>query len=209
MTESNWRPPGHSLFKEPALYGFLSSGNENMFNHYVVWPLMDVSINAIKPKMKLMLVEYILKAFDDEYKADGCILDQFGNEVCLLETSSTFLFKESGKLGYDHVKGTFDALTLFNVIFKKYNNATLEAAQNLTVAFIHARDDSLHLWSLELFSKKNAWRKAIIKLMGEDVQSNLSEMVNTKIEKPVKGAGYGILLPKEKDEDELSIRFIL
>lgn len=129
----------HSLFKEPALYGFLSSGNENMFNHYVVWPLMDVSINAIKPKMKLMLAEYILKAFDDEYKADGCILDQFGNEVCLLETSSTFLFKESGKLGYDHVKGTFDALTLFNAIFKKYNNTTLETAQNLTVAFIHAR----------------------------------------------------------------------
>ncbi|CAO3699127.1 unnamed protein product [Rhizopus stolonifer] len=158
MTESNWRETKkhlsnievsmtpestfaedwffncHSLFKEPALYDFLSSGNENTFNHYVVWPLMDVSINAIKPKMKLMLTEYILKAFVDEYKADGCILDQFGNEVCLLETSSTFLSKERGKLGYDHVKGTFGALTLFNAIFKKYNSATLETALNLTVA---------------------------------------------------------------------------
>lgn len=47
------------------------------------------------------------------------------------------------------------------------------------------------------------------KLMGEDVQSNLSEMVNTEIKKPTKSAGYGILLPEEKDEDELSIRFIL
>ena len=54
-------------------------------------------------------------------------------------TSSTSLFKESGKLGYNHVKGTFSALVLFNAIFKKYNNATLETALSLTVAFIHAR----------------------------------------------------------------------
>lgn len=100
---------------------------------------MDVSINAIKPKMKLILAEYILRAFVDEYKADRCILDQFEKLACLLETLSTFLFKESGKLGYDHVKGTFGALTLFNAIFKKYNNATLETALNLIVAFIHAR----------------------------------------------------------------------
>ncbi len=50
---------------------------------------------------------------------------------------------------------------------------------------------------------------AIRKLMGEDVQSNLSEMINTKIEKSVKDAGYGILLPEEKEKEELSIRFIL
>ncbi|KAL4215034.1 hypothetical protein AB4K20DRAFT_1883468 [Rhizopus microsporus] len=47
----------------------------------------------------------------------------------------------------------------------------------------------------------------IRKLMGEDVQSNLSEMVYTEIEKLLKGAGHGILLPEEKHE--LSIRFIL
>ncbi|EIE80195.1 hypothetical protein RO3G_04900 [Rhizopus delemar RA 99-880] len=171
MTESNWRETkkhlgnieplfdfSHNLFKEAALYDFLSSGNENTFNHHVGWPLMDVSINAIKPKMKLMLAEYILKAFVDEYKADECILDQFGNEVCLLGTSSTFLFKESGKLGYDHVKGTFGALTLFNAIFKKYNNATLENALNPTVAFIHARESKYQQGTKNILALSNsAW----------------------------------------------------
>ncbi len=93
---------------------------------------MDVSINNIKPKTKLMVAQYTLKA-------DGCIIDQFGNQVCLLETSSNFLYRESSKLGCDHAKDTFGALNLFNAIFKKYNNATLETTQNLTVAFIHAR----------------------------------------------------------------------
>lgn len=57
--------------------------------------------------------------------------------------------------------------------------------------------------------KKKEEHDNSVKLMVEDVQSNLSEMVNTEIEKSLKGAGYGILLPEEKDKDELSIRFIL
>ncbi|KAI9262524.1 hypothetical protein EDC94DRAFT_584521 [Helicostylum pulchrum] len=57
----------HKLFKIPALYNFLSSGNENTFNHYVIWPLMDVYIDNIKPNMKLMLAEYDLRTLFDEY----------------------------------------------------------------------------------------------------------------------------------------------
>jgi hypothetical protein len=61
----------HGLIKEQYLYDFLSSGNENTFNHYVVWPIKDISINDSQPKMKFMPAEYILKAFTEEYKADG------------------------------------------------------------------------------------------------------------------------------------------
>ncbi|KAG1168120.1 hypothetical protein G6F70_009261 [Rhizopus microsporus] len=36
---------------------------------------------------------------------------------------------------------------------------------------------------------------------------SLVEMVNIEIQKPVKGEGYGILLPEEKDENDCSVRF--
>lgn len=45
-------------------------------------------------------------------------------------------------------------------------------------------------------------------MMGQDVDSNLALMVDIDIQKPSKGAGYGILLPDEKDEDETAVQYI-
>ncbi|OBZ81658.1 hypothetical protein A0J61_10293 [Choanephora cucurbitarum] len=256
MFAEDWFSYCHTMFKKPSLYGFLSSCNETAFNHHVIWPLMDISIDTAKPDLKLMFAEYLLKCSADEYKADGCIIDEFENEICLLETSSSFQYKESGKLGYDHVKGAFGTLTLFNAIFKKYHHAPIDTAINLTITFVHARGDSLHLWNLELCSKKVYALKKVYKtkvptsqadttnvlalgnfswclkeclekscktiekmkeehesfevrvLMGEPAQSSLLEMVDTDIKKPVKGAGYGILLPEEKGDDEVAVSFI-
>ncbi|KAG1442993.1 hypothetical protein G6F56_010840 [Rhizopus delemar] len=36
---------------------------------------------------------------------------------------------------------------------------------------------------------------------------SLVEMVSTEIQKPVKGEGYGILLPEEKDESDCNVQF--
>ncbi|KAI8370260.1 hypothetical protein BD560DRAFT_489820 [Blakeslea trispora] len=246
----------HELFKRDSLYDFLSAGNEAVFDYAVVWPLMDVATNSIKPKVKLMLGEYTLKASNEEYKADACLIDMYDNEICLLETSSNFLHKESGKLGYDHVKGTFGTLTLFNALYKKYHRASQDTAMGLTIPFVHARDDSVHLWSLELCSKKIYALKKVYKakvptnqqdvanilalgnlawclrgcieatcrtinkmkqehdsfevrrLMGQKVESSLYDMVNTDLKKPIKGTGYGILLPEEASDNEISIQYI-
>ncbi|KAI8365577.1 hypothetical protein BD560DRAFT_401908 [Blakeslea trispora] len=37
-------------------------------------------------------------------------------------------------------------------------------------------------------------------------QSSLSNLVDNDIQKPCKGAGYGILLPKEKNADEIDLK---
>lgn len=36
---------------------------------------------------------------------------------------------------------------------------------------------------------------------------SLVEMVSIEIQKPVKGEGYGILLPEEKDESDCNVQF--
>lgn len=47
------------------------------------------------------------------------------------------------------------------------------------------------------------------RMLGGSSRSRLSlvEMVSTEIQKPVKGEGYGILLPEEKDESDCNVHF--
>lgn len=44
-------------------------------------------------------------------------------------------------------------------------------------------------------------------LGGDDSRFSLLKLVNVEIQKPVKGEGYGILLPNEKNEDDCIVRF--
>lgn len=46
------------------------------------------------------------------------------------------------------------------------------------------------------------------KMMCQDIDGNLALMVDIDIQKPLKGVGYGILLPDEKDEDETGVQYI-
>lgn len=41
-----------------------------------------------------------------------------------------------------------------------------------------------------------------------DACKSLSKMVNNEIQRPVQGAGFGTLLPKEKDDEESVVTFI-
>jgi hypothetical protein len=47
------------------------------------------------------------------------------------------------------------------------------------------------------------------RMLGGCSSSRLSlvEMVNSEIQEPVKGEGYGILLPEEKDESDCNVQF--
>jgi hypothetical protein len=55
--------------------------------------------------------------------------------------------------------------------------------------------------------KKEHEENEVARMMGEDRGHSLGELVDAGIQKPVKGAGYGILLPKEKDGDEVIIKY--
>lgn len=49
--------------------------------------------------------------------------------------------------------------------------------------------------------KSHAQNELKMVMMGEEALPSLLEYVDTDIQKPIKGAGYGILLPKEKEQE--------
>ncbi|CEI86246.1 hypothetical protein RMCBS344292_00689 [Rhizopus microsporus] len=216
------------LFKRNNLYKRLNISESN-FSRLLVWPAIEVSIESME-LLEFLPGEYLLKSSQEKYSADGCIVNEEDNEMFLLETSGKLMLNEKWKYGYDHVKCTFGALSIFNAAFKKYFFATKETAMKLQIPYLHAMEDSLHLWVLELCSNKLYISNKIklervhniLKAMKEEHDSyetqrmlegssssrlSLVEMVNIEIQKPVKGEGYGILLPEEKDENDCSVRF--
>ncbi|CEG82149.1 hypothetical protein RMATCC62417_16265 [Rhizopus microsporus] len=84
-------------------------------------------------------------------------------KICLLETSGKLFLRDNIKYGFDHVKGNFGSLTIFNNIYKKYCWASKQTAGRLKIPFVHARRDTIHLWSLELCSSKLYCSKKVFK----------------------------------------------
>lgn len=59
------------------------------------------------------------------------------NEMFVPETCGRLMLNEKWKYGYDHVKCTFGAMTIFNAAFKKYFFATKETAIRLQIPYLH------------------------------------------------------------------------
>ncbi|RCH83248.1 hypothetical protein CU098_007420, partial [Rhizopus stolonifer] len=204
--------------------------SESNFNRLLVWPAVEVSIESME-LLEFLPGEYPLKSSQEKYNADGCVIDEEDNEMFLLETSGKLMLNEKWK--YE------------------------ETAMKLQIPYLHVMEDSLHLWVLELCSKKlyisnKVFKCQIPKTMGDtkniiamgnllwylkmklervhnilktmreehdsyEIQRmlegssssrlSLVEMVSTEIQKPVKGEGYGILLPEEKDESDCNVQF--
>lgn len=115
------------------------SQSESSFNFRVVWPLMSLACETSSSRLTFLPGEYSLKASKQDYKADACIIDAEQNELCILETSGPLKLGDKCKYGYDHIKGAFGSLTLFNDLFKKYYMASEDTAQRLKIMFVHAR----------------------------------------------------------------------
>ncbi|KAG1448005.1 hypothetical protein G6F46_011182 [Rhizopus delemar] len=201
---------------------------ESNYDLFVLWSMMSLAAG----ELDFVAGEYVLHSSKEEYKADACILDSSKNEICLLETSGCYLLGGLPKYGYDHVKGAFGALTMFNAAFKKYHRASFKVAQQLNILFVHTHpktptnsSSSSHVvalgklfWCLKMMlekavcvlkSMKESHNQNELKMMmGEEALSNLLEYVDTEIQKPIKGAGYGILLPKEKEEQEVFVTYV-
>lgn len=45
-------------------------------------------------------------------------------------------------------------------------------------------------------------------MMGGKCASSLVDYVDVEIQRPVRGAGYGILLPEEKDDDDIVVNYV-
>lgn len=133
------------LFKKSNLYKRLNVSESN-FSRLLVWPAVEVSIESAE-QMEFLPGEYILKSSQENYKADGCIIDDKNNELFVLETSGKLMLDEKWKYGYDHVKCMFGALTIFNAAFKKYFFATEETAIKLQIPYLHAMGKWFYLSS--------------------------------------------------------------
>lgn len=124
------------LFKKNNLYKRLNISESN-FSRLLVWPAVEVSIESME-LLQFLPGEYLLKSSQEKYNADGCIVDEEDNEMFLLETSGKLMLNEKWKYGYDHVKCTFGALSIFNAAFKKYFFAAEETAMKLQIPYLHA-----------------------------------------------------------------------
>ncbi|KAG2204545.1 hypothetical protein INT47_012604 [Mucor saturninus] len=203
------------LFKKNDLYKRLNKSEFN-FSRLLVWPSVEVSVDSVEG-LEFLPGEYALKSTNEKYNADGCVVDEDDNEMFLLETSGKLKLNEKWKYGYDHVKCTFGALSIYNAAFKKYFFATEKTALKHQVSYIHAitMADLMFVMNLErsrssLIAMKQEHGQHEVQRMpgGTESRTSLVEMVNLDIQKPVKGDRYVILLPEEKDERNCSVKFV-
>jgi hypothetical protein len=94
--------------------------------------------SANEYNLKFIPGEYILMASGETNKVDACIIHD-AMEICLLETSGKLFLRDNTKYGFDHIKGNFGSLTIFNKIYKKYCWASKETAGRLKIPFVYAR----------------------------------------------------------------------
>ncbi|EIE84399.1 hypothetical protein RO3G_09109 [Rhizopus delemar RA 99-880] len=101
---------------------------------------------------------------------------------------------------------------MFNDIYKKYYWGSERTAISLKIPFLHARHNMNELENAvdtirKLKDEHDQYSLHI--LLSDDINSRvpLSELVNFDIQKPIKGSGYGILLPEEKEEAESSVHY--
>ncbi|KAG0805097.1 hypothetical protein G6F20_012176 [Rhizopus arrhizus] len=210
------------LFKKPNLYERLKISECN-FNRLLIWPAMEVAVDSIScSDLSFMSAEYKLKSSDEEYKADACVLDDDNNEISILETSGKFMLDDNSKYGYDHVK--YDMLHLWSLelcssklyISKKIYKCVVPA--NMTdVKDILALGNLVWLYREELEKTVKTLKKMkkehnsyeFERMLGsDDARESLSKMVNSDIQRPIQGAGFGILLSEKKDDEESVVRFI-
>jgi hypothetical protein len=118
------------------------NSNANLLSWCGLW----WNLLPTQPEESLMFVpgEWVLKSSMEEYKADGVVMSN-KIELFLLETSGKFLLSDKARFGYDHIKGTFGCLTIYNQILKKYCYATEETASKLKITFVHARSKLLDI----------------------------------------------------------------
>ncbi|KAI9470971.1 MAG: hypothetical protein EXX96DRAFT_623149 [Benjaminiella poitrasii] len=142
-----------SIYKKPDVYTGLQT-NESSFNHLFVWLIMGFAAdNANEFNFKFIPREYIFMVSEETNKVDVCII-HYAIKLCLLETSRQLFLRDNTRYGFNHIKGNFGALIIFNHIYKKYCWASKETAGRLKTLFVYARHDTIYLWLLELCSSK-------------------------------------------------------
>ncbi|KAG1050632.1 hypothetical protein G6F43_007109 [Rhizopus delemar] len=140
-------PPAVNMCK--VSFSLLTSESNYSFN--VLWPTLEFAVNSLdNDKLSFICGEHVLVSSSEEYKADGVIILDETIEICLLEVSGKYESNDIPRFSYDHVKGCFGVLSMLNNIIKAYHKAAI----TLRVPFVHARGESIYLWSLEVCNNK-------------------------------------------------------
>ncbi|KAI7884136.1 uncharacterized protein EV154DRAFT_485457 [Mucor mucedo] len=76
--------------------------SESNFSRLLVWPAVEVSVDLVEA-LEFLPGEYALKSTNENYNADGCVVDEDDDEMFFLETSGKLMLNEKWKYGYDHI----------------------------------------------------------------------------------------------------------
>ncbi|CDH53931.1 predicted protein [Lichtheimia corymbifera JMRC:FSU:9682] len=148
-----------NIFQHFAKHIFSKDGNhvddsEIIYNHRLIWPCLESVTDAMTTDTlaRFSPGEVNLQSFntlDDNYKADG-ILKFDTIEVLLLETSGPYNCNDEPRSAYDHIKCVFGLLSMFKTVISKYPFATAQEFGSLRLWVVHAREDAIHLWALDM-----------------------------------------------------------
>jgi predicted RNA-binding protein associated with RNAse of E/G family len=75
---------------------------------------------------------------EDGYMADG-VVEADDTEICLLEISGEYSSTQEARHSYDHVKGLFGLIAMFQAVVKRYHYATLKSVMGLRLTYVHVR----------------------------------------------------------------------
>ncbi|RUP11957.1 hypothetical protein BC936DRAFT_139920 [Jimgerdemannia flammicorona] len=109
-----------------------------------------------------------------QHKADGVVYtENLHMELLFLETTGHHSLSDRPKACWDHVKGMNGVLAMLARIAYAFPHGSVEDFKNVKVAFIHARGDYLHLWTVSMPSPGIYVMQRVIKAL---VPVSLSEI---------------------------------
>ncbi|RUS26068.1 hypothetical protein BC938DRAFT_471272 [Jimgerdemannia flammicorona] len=110
-------------------------------------------------------------------------------ELLFLETTGHYRLADQLRKGWDHVKEMHGCLAILGQITHLFAHGSVDDFMNIKVVFLHAHDNELHLWTLELSKMIKILEKLKVSHMTNvlvmSLKSKKSQMYLSDFMKPV------------------------
>ncbi|RUS31593.1 hypothetical protein BC938DRAFT_477488 [Jimgerdemannia flammicorona] len=136
--------------------------SEVCYNYLVLWPCLYAAINGMTTstfgdmefspdRLAVAKVRALRNQTELQHKADGVVYtENLHMELLFLETTGHHSLSDRPRACWDHVKGMNGVLAMLARIAYAFPHGSVEDFKNVKVAFIHARGDYLHLWTVSM-----------------------------------------------------------
>ncbi|RUP43215.1 hypothetical protein BC936DRAFT_137468 [Jimgerdemannia flammicorona] len=139
--------------------------SEVCYNYLVLWPCLYAAINGMTTStfgdmefspgeidlLAVAEVQALRNQTELQHKADGVVhTEHLHIELLFLETTGHHGLSDRPRACWDHVKGMTGVLAMLARIAYAFPHGSADDFKNVKVAFIQARGDYLHLWTVNM-----------------------------------------------------------